>query len=111
MNVEAGEEATLSCHTTPSRPRSSITWYSRAGVLQATNTIYSQAVFGGTITRSELSLRATADDNGRVVTCVAENGLVAAVNVNITVSVLRKYSRSCGVLRKYIRSCAKELII
>ncbi|XP_069983486.1 nephrin-like [Penaeus vannamei] len=88
MNVEAGEEAALSCHTTPSRPRSTITWYSRAGVLQATSTVHSQAVFGGTITRSELTIRATADDNGRVVTCVAQNGLGSSVNVNITVSVL-----------------------
>ncbi|ROT80251.1 putative nephrin-like protein [Penaeus vannamei] len=82
------EEAALSCHTTPSRPRSTITWYSRAGVLQATSTVHSQAVFGGTITRSELTIRATADDNGRVVTCVAQNGLGSSVNVNITVSVL-----------------------
>ncbi|KAK8392366.1 hypothetical protein O3P69_014612 [Scylla paramamosain] len=75
-SVREGHEVTLSCQSSPSLPRSNLTW-TFDGVplhpLAASST--SPGAHGGVVTRSEVRLRPQARDNGRAVVCTAMNGL------------------------------------
>ncbi|XP_037789244.1 nephrin-like [Penaeus monodon] len=88
--VEAGKVALLTCETSASVPPSTITWRSGGATLEGATMHQAPGEFDGTITRSELEVRPRGEDNGRVFTCEADNGLGASVAANITLSVLRE---------------------
>ncbi|KAG7157094.1 Nephrin-like 25 [Homarus americanus] len=62
--VSEGQVATLTCETTSSVPPSTITWHSQMTLVQT-----------------------TAEDNGQIFTCEADNGLGVIVATNITLNV------------------------
>ncbi|KAK7071398.1 hypothetical protein SK128_022041, partial [Halocaridina rubra] len=86
--VEVGEAATLTCESSPSLPPSTLTWHSRGATLEGATTVHSPGLYGGTVTRSVLVVRPHADDNGRVFTCDADNGLGVTEGKNLTLDVL-----------------------
>ncbi|XP_050729208.1 nephrin-like isoform X2 [Eriocheir sinensis] len=86
--VEEGEVVTLSCESTSSLPASNITWTSTSASLHGAIVSTSSGAFGGTVTRSELHLSTTADDNGRTFQCEASNSLGVAVHQDLTLNVL-----------------------
>ncbi|XP_050715761.1 nephrin-like [Eriocheir sinensis] len=89
-SVEVGKVITLTCESSSSIPASTITWPSDANAIAEPSSRKSPGSFGGQITRSEMRVRVTAEDQGRVVTCEADNGLGVTVATNITLDVLRE---------------------
>ncbi|KAG7157667.1 Nephrin-like 13 [Homarus americanus] len=86
--VEAGEVATLTCEATSSVPPSTITWHTTGAPLGEATVTHSQGLYGGTNTRSEVSVRTMAEDNGRTFTCEAENGLGVSLSTNVSLNVM-----------------------
>ncbi|XP_069994123.1 nephrin-like [Penaeus vannamei] len=86
--VEAGQEAVLTCETSSSLPASSISWQTDGEPLQGAISRRSPGMFGGTVTRSELVVVPTQEENGKVYSCEADNDMAASVITNITLNVL-----------------------
>ncbi|XP_066948196.1 nephrin-like [Macrobrachium rosenbergii] len=86
--VEEGSPVTLSCTSSSSLPPSNITWRSGGAIMEGATVDVTQGAFGGTDTRSEIELATTAEDNGRVFICEADNGLGSTVNKKIKLNVL-----------------------
>ncbi|XP_042876460.1 basement membrane-specific heparan sulfate proteoglycan core protein-like [Penaeus japonicus] len=87
-SVEVKEEVTLGCETAPSIPPSTVTWHSGGATLEGAITRQYPGKYGGTVTSSELRVRPLADDNGRVFSCNANNGLGVTVSADLTIDVL-----------------------
>ncbi|KAK3863233.1 hypothetical protein Pcinc_030984 [Petrolisthes cinctipes] len=90
--VEAGQVVKVSCNTSPSIPASTITWRyfnpRDTAPLPQPHERTLTGTYGGTITRSEVRVRVSAEDEGRVLRCEADNGLGITVATNITLHVL-----------------------
>ncbi|KAG7171408.1 Nephrin-like 18, partial [Homarus americanus] len=89
--VEEGALVSLSCESSSSLPPSNITWRSDGVTIDDATVTSNQGAFGGTSTRSEMQLRTTAGDNGKMFLCEADNGLGPAVHTTLTLHVLREY--------------------
>ncbi|XP_037789372.1 nephrin-like [Penaeus monodon] len=87
-SVEVKEEVTLGCETSPSIPPSTVTWHSGGATLEGATTRQYPGKYGGTVTSSELRVRPLADDNGRVFSCNANNGLGVTVSADLVIDVL-----------------------
>ncbi|ROT68373.1 Nephrin [Penaeus vannamei] len=87
-SVEVKEEVTLGCETSPSIPPSTVTWHSGGATLEGATTKQYPGKYGGTVTSSELRVRPLADDNGRVFSCNANNGLGVTVSADLVIDVL-----------------------
>ncbi|XP_042243477.1 nephrin-like [Homarus americanus] len=85
--VSEGQVATLTCETTSSVPPSTITWHSQMTLVTRPTLTHSPGLYGGTITRSTIKVQTTAEDNGQIFTCEADNGLGVIVATNITLNV------------------------
>ncbi|XP_063588836.1 nephrin-like [Penaeus indicus] len=88
-SVEVKEEVTLGCETSPSIPPSTVTWHSGGATLEGATTKQYPGKYGGTVTSSELRVRPLADDNGRVFSCNANNGLGVTVSADLVIDVLQ----------------------
>ncbi|XP_042866258.1 nephrin-like [Penaeus japonicus] len=86
--VEAGATTSLACETSSSLPPAVLAWRSGGEELRGADTQRSPGRYGGTVTRSELKVKASPEDNGRRYTCEADNGLGVVVAANVTLSVL-----------------------
>ncbi|XP_071536235.1 nephrin-like [Panulirus ornatus] len=89
-SVEAGQVATLTCETSSSVPPSALTWRTDGGapLPEGATISHSPGLFGGTITRSEVKVRAEVEENDRTFTCEADNGLGVTVATNVSLDVL-----------------------
>ncbi|XP_071529342.1 nephrin-like isoform X2 [Panulirus ornatus] len=85
---QEGSVVNLSCQTSPSFPPANITWRSQGATVHGAISYSDPAAFGGSITRSELQVRVTAEDNGRTYTCEASNGIGSSVDEEMTLNVL-----------------------
>ncbi|XP_068225134.1 nephrin-like [Palaemon carinicauda] len=88
VTVEAGERVTIKCESSSSLPPANITWRSSGTLLRGASTRASKGSYGGTYMTSELELRTTAGDNGRMIECIADNRIGAPLVSNITLTVL-----------------------
>ncbi|KAK7069629.1 hypothetical protein SK128_021259, partial [Halocaridina rubra] len=86
--AEAGQVVSLICQSSSSLPPSIVRWRSGSMTLHGASSSRSPGLYGGTVTRSELEVRALIEDNGRLFICNAENGLATTVTTNITLNVL-----------------------
>ncbi|KAK8404902.1 hypothetical protein O3P69_001477 [Scylla paramamosain] len=87
-SVEAGQVATLTCQSSSSVPPSTLVWHSNGVPLTETTHTQSQGLYGGTVSTSEVEVRATAEDHGRVFTCEAANGMGVATNTTLVLDVI-----------------------
>ncbi|KAG7173704.1 Receptor-type tyrosine-protein phosphatase F-like 4 [Homarus americanus] len=87
------DEVKSECVEILTRPLTIITWHSQGITVQGATIRHSPGLFGATITRSELLLRAVTDDDGRVVSCEAHNGLGVTVTTNMTLNVFYTWWR------------------
>ncbi|XP_064102722.1 nephrin-like [Macrobrachium nipponense] len=86
--VDAGSMATLVCESSSSLPESTLSWRSGPLTLQGATSMYTPGLYGGTVTRSEMSMKALMEDNGRTFHCDAQNGLGVVLSTNISLDVL-----------------------
>ncbi|XP_071550364.1 nephrin-like [Panulirus ornatus] len=86
--VEEGAIVSLTCESSSSLPPANITWRSGGATIQGATLTTTRAAFGGTSTRSELQLRTTAGDDGKVFHCEAGNHLGPPVHTSLTLQVL-----------------------
>ncbi|CAL4105199.1 unnamed protein product [Meganyctiphanes norvegica] len=86
--VEENDVVSLSCESSSSFPASNMSWWSATDFLEGAQNELQEGAFGGYITRSRLTIRASAQDNRRAFTCRANNGLAEPVEKNITLLVL-----------------------
>ncbi|XP_064078820.1 nephrin-like isoform X1 [Macrobrachium nipponense] len=87
-HVDAGQVISLVCESTSSLPPSRVSWRSGPLMLHGATSSQSPGLYGGTVTKSVLEVRALIEDNGRVFTCDANNGLGTTVTTNVTLNVL-----------------------
>ncbi|XP_068241431.1 uncharacterized protein [Palaemon carinicauda] len=73
-HVDAGQVISLMCESTSSLPPSRVSWRSGALMLYGATSEQRPGLYGGTVTKSVLEVRALIEDNGRVFTCDANNG-------------------------------------
>ncbi|XP_064103260.1 uncharacterized protein LOC135213209 [Macrobrachium nipponense] len=86
--VEEGALFNLFCESSSSLPPSNITWDVEGMVVAEPSVDFYPAVFGGTSTRSQKQMRASAADDGRLVRCSAHNGIGPPATTNFTLHVL-----------------------
>ncbi|XP_047479373.1 nephrin-like [Penaeus chinensis] len=86
--VEAGTMVNLTCESSSSVPPANLTWRSDGARIEGAVVRRSQAAFGGTSTISTLQLMTTAEDNGRIFECEADNGLGTVMDTRIDLNVL-----------------------
>lgn len=87
--LKPGEEATLTCNSSPSNPPAVITWWKDGLRELNTNTSISDGYFFSTSSTSVLKLKVSKNDNGKVITCQSANEkLQQSVHEVLTLQVL-----------------------
>ncbi|KAK7106268.1 nephrin-like isoform X2 [Littorina saxatilis] len=88
--LRAGDTVDLTCVSSNSNPRSTITWFARGRQIpdnDVTNT-YQVSPLGGFVTRSEVSVTLSHQEHNVIYTCQATNDVGQTVADTVTLSVL-----------------------
>ncbi|KAK4307803.1 hypothetical protein Pmani_020470 [Petrolisthes manimaculis] len=100
--VESGQEVEITCQSSSSVPPTTISWQSSSlttsslstttttALHTAAPTTHTPSLYGGTVARSKLKLGVSGDDDGRILTCQADNGVLLSspLTANLTLNVL-----------------------
>ncbi|XP_045115593.1 nephrin-like isoform X2 [Portunus trituberculatus] len=83
-----GSHVMLMCLTSSSNPSANLTWTAQSSLPPVATITTSPAAFGGTSTRSEVSMVVQAEDHERRLTCEANNGLGSPLQKSFVLNVL-----------------------
>nr|XP_027221837.1 LOW QUALITY PROTEIN: synaptogenesis protein syg-2-like [Penaeus vannamei] len=86
--INAGSPMTLFCESASSNPFANITWWRDGFEVDGEYTVETKpGQFGGTVTNYSVKVEVTADDDGAVYTCQADNGFGSTTHDAVTISV------------------------
>ncbi|KAG7155821.1 Synaptogenesis protein syg-2-like 7, partial [Homarus americanus] len=85
--LQANTEATLICESSSSNPRANVTWWREGFEVQPGESQISPGQFGGTTTKYSVKVDVTAEDDGAVFTCQADNRFGSTTHDAVTLSV------------------------
>lgn len=90
--LRAGETVTLTCVSSNSNPRSTITWFARGRQIPTgeVSQSYEVSSLGGYVTRSTVSVTLSHQEHNVIYTCQATNDVGQTVADTVTLSVLCK---------------------
>ncbi|KAG0716041.1 Nephrin [Chionoecetes opilio] len=86
--VKANTEATLVCESASSNPKANVTWWREGFEVGPGDSLISSGQFGGFTTTYSVKVNVSADDNGAVYTCQADNHFGTTTHDAITLSIL-----------------------
>ncbi|XP_069950539.1 nephrin isoform X2 [Cherax quadricarinatus] len=87
-NIKANTQATLVCESASSNPRANVTWWRDGFEVLPGESQTNPGQFGGTTTKYTVKVDVTADDDGAVFTCQADNRFGSTTHDAVTLSVL-----------------------
>ncbi|XP_071520410.1 nephrin-like isoform X2 [Panulirus ornatus] len=85
--IKANSQATLICESASSNPQANVTWWRDGFEVQPGDFEVKPGQFGGTTTKYSVKVDVTADDDGAVYTCQADNHFGSTTHDAVTLSV------------------------